>query len=73
MKKVLSAFVTTLLVIGFVWGVWRVLGGGAEITDPQWPANAYETIREWFGGADDTIRKRTDQSLVLDMNGKEGH
>lgn len=64
MKRVISAFLTTVLVIGVVIGAWRVLGGGADITDPQWPANAYETVRDWFDGADDTIRKRTDQSLV---------
>lgn len=72
MKKMLSAFVTTLVVIGVVLGVWRFLGDGADITDPEWPRNAYETIKEWSEGADDTIGDRTERIPAPRLGRKAG-
>lgn len=60
MKKMLRTFFVTLVVIGLVIGVWRFLGDGADITDPEWPQNVYENVQEWFAGADSTVRDRTD-------------
>lgn len=59
MKRMVSTFFTTLVVIGLVIGVWRFLGDGADITDPAWPQNAYENVRDWMTGVDETVRDRT--------------
>lgn len=39
--------VGTVLMAGVIIGLWRVLGQGASITDPQWFANASATLSEF--------------------------
>lgn len=62
MTKVMSRAVLVLLVLGVVIGVWRVLGGGADITDPAWPKNAYNNLIDWASQIEDIIPGATPTS-----------
>lgn len=58
MRRVLAV----LFAIGVVVGSWRVLGDGADITDPAWVTNATKNVGELFGWSDEAVRERTKNS-----------
>lgn len=49
-----------LIMIGFVFGVWRWLGKGAAIWDPHWFSNAQSTMNDavhWATHLSDKAKK----------------
>ena len=68
-KRPVRSLVASILMLGVVLGIWRFLGDGANITDPQWVPNAIANMKELMGVGGDVgnrIKDNTEADLRND-------